>query len=295
MTWRFDMPKKYPIRRLLTVLLGLALAGRLALAQAAPKGELGQPSNQPSSILDQVGLDQHLNERIPLEASFVDESGQVVQLGRYFGQKPVIITMVYYQCPMLCSQVLNGLTSSLNVLRFNVGRDFNIVTVSFDPRDTPSAAAASKKTFLQRYRRAGSEEGWHFLTGNKDQIDALAHALGFRYAWDPEIQQYAHASGIMLLTPDGRIAQYYYGIEYAPRDLKFGLIEASQGKIGSLVEQVLLYCYHYDPSRGRYGAVIFNVLRVVALLTTLILGGFMAVMFRRDWVASRRRGLSRVG
>jgi protein SCO1/2 len=266
----------------------LLSASLSAFSQAAPKGDLGQTSSsQKPSILDQVGIDQRLNQQIPLELEFIDENGQPVHLQQYFGEKPVVLTLVYYQCPMLCSQVLNGLTSSLNVLKFNVGREFNVVTVSFDPRDTPATASDTKKRFLQRYRRPGSEQGWHFLTGKKDQIDALAQAVGFRYAWDPEIQQYAHASGIMLLTPDGHVAQYYYGIEYAPRDLKLGIIQTSQGKIGSLVDQMLLYCYHYDPSRGKYGAAIFNILRISALASVLVLGGFMFLMFRRDRTVAR--------
>jgi protein SCO1/2 len=163
-----------------------------------------------------------------------------------------------------------------------------VITVSFDPRDTAQDAATSKKRYMQRYRRAGAVQGWHFLTGKKDQIHALAEAVGFRYAWDPQIQQFAHASGIMLLTPDGRLAQYYYGIEYAPRDIQLGVIEASRGKIGNVVDKVLLYCYHYDPEKGKYGAVIFNILRVSALATVLVLGGFMIVMFRRDALAARQ-------
>jgi len=283
---------RLPIRVLSGILA--ALAGlTAAFAQAAPKGELGQaPANQKPSILDQVGIDQRLNQKIPLEAAFTDEHGQAVQLSQYFGQKPVVLVLVYYQCPMLCSQVLNGLTASLNVLKFNVGRDFNVVTVSFDPKDTPASAAATKKTFLERYRRPGAEEGWHFLTGKKDQIDALTNAVGFRYAWDPEIQQYAHASGIMILTPDGHLSRYFYGIEYGPRDLKLGLVEASQGRIGSVVEQVLLYCYHYDPARGKYGAVIFNILRLSALLTVLVLGGSLFWMLRRERASA---GGSRLG
>jgi protein SCO1/2 len=189
---------------------------------------------------------------------------------------------------MLCTQVLNGFAGAMNgIVRFNIGREFNVVTVSIDPRDTAQDAAAAKKKYLQRYRRPEAEQGWHFLTGKKDQIDALAQAVGFRYAWDPEIKQYAHASGIMLLTPQGRVAQYYYGIEYAPRDIQLGLIEASKGKIGNVVDQVVLYCYHYDPRQGRYGAAIFNVLRLSALATVLALGGFMLIMFRRDSLAAR--------
>jgi protein SCO1/2 len=287
------------IRKRLTV--GL-IAGLLALsastsvwAQAAPKLQPGDTmANQKPSILDQVGLDQRLNQQVPLNLTFNDETGQAVQLQQYFGTKPVILIMVYYQCPMLCTQVLNGFAGAMNgIVRFNIGREFNVVTVSIDPRDTPQDAAEAKKKYLARYRRPGAEQGWHFLTGKKDQIDALAQAVGFRYAWDPEIKQYAHASGLMLLTPDGRVAQYYYGIEYVPRDIQLGLIEASKGKIGNVVDEVILYCYHYDPTKGRYGAVIFNVLRLTALATVMVLGGFMIIMFRRDSLAARKGRLTR--
>lgn len=277
------------IRNVLAVTLMAACASAAVWSQAAPKLQPGDAvANQRPSILDQVGLDQRLDQQVPLNLAFNDENGQAVQLQQYFGSKPVILMLVYYQCPMLCTQVLNGFTGAMNgIVRFNIGREFNVVTVSIDPRDTPQDAAAAKKKYLQRYRRAGAAEGWHFLTGKKDQIDALAQAVGFRYAWDPEIQQYAHASGIMLLTPAGRVAQYYYGIEYAPRDIQLGLVEASKGKIGSVVDQVLLYCYHYDPRQGKYGAAIFNILRLTALATILALGGFMLVMFRRDSLAAR--------
>ncbi len=250
-------------------------------------------SNQKISIFDQVGLDQRLNQQIPLDLTFMDEDGRPVQLRQYFGSKPVLLTLVYYQCPMLCSQVLNGVAGALNgIVRFNVGRDFDVLTVSFDPRDTPKDAAESKKTYLSRYRRPGAAAGWHFLTGKKEQIQALTSAVGFRYAWDPAIQQYAHASGIMLLTPDGRLSRYFYGIEYAPRDIQFGVIEASQGRIGNVVDKVLLYCYHYDPAKGKYGAVVFNILRISALATLLVLGGFMVIMFRRDALAARQSRLT---
>ena len=280
---------------------GMVLVAAMALSmvssawtQAAPKLQPGDNvPNQKPSILDQVGLDQRLNQQVPLNLAFTDENGQPVQLQQYFGSKPVLMMLVYYQCPMLCTQVLNGFTGAMNgIVRFNIGREFNVVTVSIDPRDTPQDAAETKKRYIKRYRRPGAEQGWHFLTGKKDQIDALAQAVGFRYAWDPEIKQYAHASGIMLLTPDGRVAQYYYGIEYAPRDIQLGLIEASKGKIGNVVDQVLLYCYHYDPRQGKYGAAIFNVLRLSALATVLVLGGFMVVMFRRDSHAAREGRLT---
>lgn len=283
------------IRRIATLaLLGICAVG-VSWPQAAPKLQPGDAiPNQKPSILDNVGLDQRLNAQIPLDLAFVDDNGQAVQLQQYFGSKPVILMLVYYQCPMLCMQELTGFTGAmLGIRRFNIGREFNVVTVSIDPRDTAQEAAATKKRYLERYRRPEAEQGWHFLTGKKDQIDALAQAVGFRYAWDPEIQQYAHASGIMLLTPQGRVAQYYYGIEYAPRDIQLGLIEASKGKIGNVVDQVLLYCYHYDPRQGKYGAAIFNVLRLSALATVLALGAFMLIMFRRDSHAAREGRLTR--
>jgi len=283
------------IRNTFVIALLAVCASVSAWSQAAPKLQPGDAiPNQKPSILDQVGLDQRLNQQVPLDLAFVDDNGQAVRLQQYFGQKPVLLMLVYYQCPMLCTQVLNGFTGAMNgIVRFNIGREFNVVTVSIDPRDTAQDAAAAKKRYLQRYRRAGAAEGWHFLTGKKDQIDALAQAVGFRYAWDPEIKQYAHASGIMLLTPSGRVAQYYYGIEYAPRDIQLGLIEASKGKIGNVVDQVLLYCYHYDPRQGKYGAAIFNVLRLTALATVMALGGFMLIMFRRDSLAARKGGSTR--
>lgn len=285
------MKYRNTIRKTAAVAVLAVLSSVTALAQAAAPSmnpdEGG--TNQKLAIFDKVGIDQKLNQQVPLDLQFTDEHGQKVKLGQYFGKKPVLLTLVYFQCPMLCSQVLSGLTGTLNgIVRFNVGRDFEIVTVSFDPRDTTKDAAANKDSYLRRYRRAGAEQGWHFLTGSKDQIDALASAVGFRYAWDPEIQQFAHGSALMLLTPDGRMAQYYYGIEYAPRDVQLGLIEASQGKIGNVADQVLLYCYHYDPAKGKYGAAVFNILRISALATMLVLGGFVIIMFRRDALAARQ-------
>jgi protein SCO1 len=272
------------------MMAAITIGAAQAQVPAPQTGWQGDGStNQKIGILDQVGIDQRLNQQVPLDLTFLDENGKQVQLKQYFGSKPVLLALVYFQCPMLCSQVLGGIAGALNgIIRFDAGRDFNIVTVSFDPRDTPQAAAENKKRYLTRYRRPGAAEGWHFLTGKKQQIDELASAVGFRYAWDPEIKQFAHTSGIMLLTPDGRLAQYYYGIEYPPRDIQRGLIEASQGKIGNLVDKVELYCYHYDPTKGRYGAVIFNILRLSALVTVLVLGGFMVIMFRRDIVAARQ-------
>jgi protein SCO1/2 len=284
------------IRKLMAVSLLLASTGATVYSQASPRMQPGEGvTNQKPSILDQIGIDQRLNQQVPLDLTFTDEAGKGVQLKQYFGSKPVLLSLVYYKCPMLCSQVMAGLAGTLNgIVRFNAGRDFEVVTVSFDPSDTPQDAAQAKKSYGMRYRRAGGAEGWHFLTGRKDQIDALTSAVGFRYAWDAQNQQFAHASGIMLLTPDGRLAQYYYGIEYPPRDVQLGLVEASQGRIGNLADQIKLYCFHYDPAQGRYGAAIFNILRLSALATILLLGGFMIVMFRRDMLAARHDRLSRV-
>lgn len=281
------------IRKLVTASFVLACVGTLAWSQAAPKLLPGEnvPNTRPA-ILERVGIDQHLGQQVPLDLNFTDENGQPVRLRQYFGSKPVLLALVYFKCPMLCSEVQAGLTGALNgIVRFNVGRDFDVLTVSFDPSDTAKDAANDKRVYLSRYRRAGSEQGWHYLTGRQDQISALAEAVGFHYAWDAKAQQFAHASGIMLLTPDGRIAQYYYGIEYMPRDIQLGLIEASKGKIGNLADQILLYCFHYDPTQARYSAAIFNILRITAAITMLLVGGFIFIMFRRDIRSARKNPL----
>ena len=239
-------------------------------------------------ILREVGFDQRLGEKVPLDLPFRDETGKTVRLGDYFGQKPVVLALVYYECPMLCTLTLNGLVSALGVLTFDVGKEFEVVTVSFEPKETPEMAAAKKATYLGRYKREGAAEGWHFLTGDEDAIHKLTAAVGFRYAWDERTQQYAHPAGIMVLTPDGRMARYLYGVEYAPKDLRFSLIEASEGKVGTAVDQVVLFCYHYDPETGTYGAAIMRLLRVAGLLTLLGLGSFMLVMWRRDKKARHR-------
>jgi protein SCO1/2 len=238
-------------------------------------------SSQPSTLRD-VGIDQKLNEQVPLDLVFRDEAGKVVKLREYFGEKPVILSLVYYECPMLCNMILNGLYRSLRTLSFDVGREFNVVTVSFNPKETPALAAAKKDTYIKAYARPGAAQGWHFLTGAEESIRQLTQAVGFRYTYDPQTKQYAHASGIMVLTPQGKLARYFYGIEYAPKDLRLGLVEASAGKIGSPVDQVLLFCYHYDPVTGKYGVVIMRVIRLAGMATVLVLGAFMVVMFRRD-------------
>ncbi len=258
-------------------------------AQAPPDPRAsGGSINQKISILGQVGIDQRLNQRIPLDLVFLDESGRSVRLNQYFTSKPVILSLVYYRCPMLCYQELNGLVTALNgMTRFNLGREFDVVTVSFDPSDSPAVADETRKKYLQRYQRPAEAGAWHFLTGKQQQISALAKAVGFRYVWDPQIEQFAHASAIMLLTPEGYLSQYYYGIEYAPRDLQLGLVEASRGKIGSVVDQVLLYCYHYDPQQGKYTAAIFNILRISAFMTIVLAAGLVAMLWRRHTYAAK--------
>jgi protein SCO1/2 len=250
------------------------------------------PTNQRPPMLKQVGIEQHLDGQIPPHLSFHDENGKNVQLGGYFGRKPMILNLVYYQCPMLCGEVLSGLTGALTAVKFDIGNEFDIITVSIDPRETPAMAAEKKQTFVQRYHRNGAEQGWHFLTGDRANIEALTKAAGFGYQFDEKTGQFAHATAIMILTPEGKISRYLYGVEYPPKDLRLGLVEASQGKIGSAVDQVLLYCYHYDPATGKYGAIVMNVMQLAGVLTVLILGSFLFVMFHRP--APRSPGAERI-
>jgi len=220
-------------------------------------------------IVDGIGIEQRLNESVPLDLVFRDETGAQVRLGDYFGKKPVILSLVYLKCPMLCTLVLNGLVRSLRATSFDAGREFEVITVSFDPRETAETAATMKRVYMEEYRRPGAEQGWHFLTGDEASIARLTEAVGFRYKYDPESGQFAHASGIMVLTPKGRIAQYFYGLEYSARDLRLSLVESAENKIGSPVDQVLLYCFRYDPAKGKYGLVIMKALRVAGVGTVL--------------------------
>jgi protein SCO1/2 len=230
-----------------------------------------------------------LNQQLPLDLHFRDESGKDIRLGDYFGKRPVILSLVYYRCPMLCGEVLSGLVTSVNILSFDLGRDYDIVTVSIDPRETPTDASRMKAAYVRRYLHHSptAQQGWHFLTGTQDAIQQLTKTVGFRYVYDPRINQYAHASGIQVATSDGRLAQYFYGIEYSPRDLRLGLIEASKNHIGTVVDQLILYCYHYDPNTGHYGAMVMRIVRLSGLVTVLLLGGFIFTMVRRDVRAGR--------
>jgi protein SCO1/2 len=253
------------------------------------------PSSQTPSVLGTVAFEQRLNAQLPLDLPFRDEQGAAVTLGDYFGTKPVVLAFVYYECPMLCTQVLNGLESALRVLTESVGDEFDVVTVSFDPRETPVLALGKKKAYLDRYQRPQAERGWHFLTGDQGSIDALTRAAGFSYVWDEASQQFAHASGIVVATPDGKLSRYFFGIDYSPRDLKFALIESSAGRIGSLAEQLLLYCYHYDPAAGNYGFVAMRAVQLGGAVTLLALVGFVVISLRRDHKARLRQGYGEAG
>jgi len=267
------------VRSVAVSILGAALAAT-AFGQGMTQGIMSPPANMRPPGLKNVGIEQHLNDQIPPDLAFRDETGKPVRLADYFGKKPLILNLVYYQCPMLCGEVLSGLESALRVLKFDVGKEFDVLTVSFDPRETPEMAAAKKAEFLKHYGRAGAAEGWHFLTGPQNSITALTKAAGFDYEYDSKTGQFAHATAIMVLTPEGRIAQYYYGVEFAPKDLRLGLVQASQNKIGSIVDEVLLYCYHYNPDTGKYGAIISRILKLAAGATVFLLGTFLVVMFR---------------
>jgi protein SCO1 len=266
----------------------MMILGATASAQTLSNGMMGPPSNTRPPHLENVGIDQHLDTPIPPNLTFTDDNGRSVMLGDYFGNKPLILNLVYYNCTMLCGEELAGLTRAMKLIKFDLGKEFEIVTVSFDPRETPAIAAAKKKDFIQRYGRPGAADGWHFLTGSADSINALANAVGFKYQYDSKTNQYAHATAIVILTPQGRISRYLYGIDFPPKDLRLGLVEASHEKIGNPVDQVLLYCYHYDPASGKYGAVISNILKLGGAVTIVLLGGLLLVLFRLDKAASRR-------
>ncbi|MEZ5288991.1 MAG: SCO family protein [Vicinamibacterales bacterium] len=272
--------------RRVAVCAALAAAGGVSLAaqQQAPglSPAPGRPSNAMPQALQDVRFDQRLDGPLPLDAVFADDHGQRVTLGSYFGRRPVVLAFVYYDCPMLCDQILAGLVSGLGVLDQTAGKDFDVVAISFDARETPVQAAGKKATFVDRYARPGSEDGWHFLTGDAANIKRVTDAAGFHFAWDAATQQFAHASGAIVVTPDGRIARYLFGIEFPPRDLKFALMESSEGRVGSVVDQVLLYCYHYEPATGSYSLVAMNAVRLGGAVTLAAVLGFVAVSLRRD-------------
>jgi protein SCO1/2 len=269
------------------VLLALGLLSATVSAQMN-SGIMAPPANTRPPRLVNVGIEQHLDAQVPPDLSFRDETGKSVKLGDYFGHKPLILNLVYYNCTMLCGEALAGLASAMRLVKFDVGNEFDVVTVSFDPRETPEMAAAKKKDYVGRYGRANAAAGWHFLTGQPDSVNALTKAVGFQYQYDAKTNQYAHATAIMVLTPQGRVSRYFYGVDFPPKDLRMGLVEASQSKIGNAVDAVLLYCYHYDPETGKYGAIVANILRLAAGATILLLGGLLFILWRLDRAATRR-------
>jgi protein SCO1/2 len=275
-----------------TAVAGIVLcAGLFASSLAAQVSsyadkQMGQTNEQPP-ILKGIGIAQRLNQQIPLNLGFVDEAGQPVHLAEYFGKKPAILALVYFTCPMLCSEELNGLTGALQMVRYVPGKDFNVIVVSIDPDEGPDLAAAKKRSYLKRYGHPETANGWHFLTGTQPNIDALTRAVGFGYVKIPgpdgKLNQYAHASAIQIVTPEGKLAQYYLGVEYSPKDMLLGLDEASSNRIGSPVDNILTYCYHYDPQTNRHSLIVARVVQLGGFLTLVLLGGFMVIMFRRDY------------
>lgn len=251
-------------------------------------GMMSPPANTRPPRLENVGIEQHLDAEVPAGLVFRDETGKMVHLGDYYGRKPLILNLVYYNCTMLCGEALAGLASAMRLVKFDVGNEFDVITVSFDPRETPEMAAAKKQDYVRRYGRANAASGWHFLTGQPESINALTRAVGFQYQYDEKTNQYAHATAIMVLTPQGHISRYFYGVDFPPKDLRMGLVEASQNKIGNAVDAVLLYCYHYDPQTGKYGVMVANILKLSATVTILLLGGLLFILWRADRSATQK-------
>ncbi|MDX2032939.1 MAG: SCO family protein [Blastocatellia bacterium] len=262
--------------------VGTALCAAVALLSALCIVGYSQPASQRPPVLRDVNIDQLLNNQVPLDLEFRDETGKTVRLQDYFKDKPVILSLVYFDCPQLCTMELTGLLGCFKTLPMMAGRDFVSLTVSFDPREKPELARAKKEEYIRRLAKPDAAGGWHFLTGEEAQIEALARSVGFRFVWDPVTKQYAHSSGIIILTPQGKVSRYFFGIEYAPRDVRFGLIDASQDKIGSLADQIILYCYQYDPERGTYGLVMTRLLRIFGGVTVVTLVALILFLRRKD-------------
>jgi protein SCO1/2 len=274
--------------RLISGVFALVLSASAVMGQAVPSSTGPAAQNMPL-VLQNVGFEPQLNAHLPLDLPFRDETGRNVQLREYFTQKPVLLALVYYGCPMLCNQTEQGVVGALRMLSFNPGRDYEVVFVSFDPRESPDMAAQKKESALTHFRRPETASGWHFLTGSKESIDALTKGANFRYSFDQKSNLFAHASGIMLLTPDGRISRYFYGVEYPSRDVRLGLVDASAGKIGTPVDRALLFCYQYDPTSARYSASILKIIRLAGVLTILAMVVAMLIFRRRDIVAARTK------
>ena len=254
-----------------------------------PRPAAGPASTETPKQLENVTFEQRLETRLPLDAPFKDEAGRDVTLGDYFGKRPVVLAFVYYSCPMLCTQILNGVSSAVKVMPFTVGEDFDVVFVSFDHRETPQLAAEKKAAQLEDYHQSATAAGWHYLTGTEASIARVTSAAGFSYRWDESTGQFAHVSGVLVTTPDGRLSRYFYGVEYSPKELRMALVESGEGHIGSAVDQLLLYCYHYDPATGKYGVIAMNVVRLGGALTVILLGGFIWAMRRREIMPKEKR------
>ena len=271
------------------LLLSLLLSPGWAWGQVGRTApEPGEAAGNRPGLLSKIAIEQRLNTQLPLDLVFTDETGRDVRLGEFFGKRPVILALVYYECPMLCTQVLNGLVTALGVMQFEPGKEFDVVAVSFNPREGPGLASQKKANYLERYGRPHTARGWHFLTGKEESIRRLTDAVGFRYAYDEKIKQYAHGAGIELLTPRGVLSRYFYGIEFSPRDIRLGVIEASEERIGTVIDDVLLFCYHYDPATGKYGAAVLRMVRVGGVATVVAFLSFLAVNLRRERGAGKR-------
>jgi protein SCO1 len=272
-----------PLRWSAMILAVCVMSVDIAWAQYGNQPKPGTPASEIPQQLKDVTFEQRLNEPLPLDATFRTETGREVKLGEYFGKgKPVVLAFVYYQCPMLCTQVLNGISSALKAVPFTPGEDFDVVLISFDPRDTPESAAEKERTHLDYWGAHASAGAWHFLTGDEANIRRATSAAGFSYRWDETTGQFAHVSGLLVVTPDGHLSRYFYGVEYSPKELRMALVESGQGHIGSAIDELLLYCYHYDPAAGRYGVIVMNLLRLGGALTVAFLAGFILLMRRRD-------------
>jgi len=269
-------------RRAIVVTLAVAVGLRLLTAVPALAHTGNEPYTKDEAFLKEIAFDQKLGAQLPLDLPFTDDTGKAVRLGEYFGQKPVLMLITYFNCTMLCPLLLDGLVRALRPISFDIGQQFTVLTVSINPRETPAIAASRKELYVQRYGRPGAERGWHFLTGTADAIAALTQPIGFRFVYDKKKDEYAHASGIVIFTPEGKAARYLYGVEFSPRDMRLALIEATNHTIGNPVDQIMLYCFHYDPLTGKYGVVIMNVIRLAGSATVAVLGTFMFLMFRRD-------------
>ncbi len=274
-------------RRLSTICATAALAVAAMVSPAAQRSmpgssSPGQPALAPLPILKEVSIDQKLDELVPLDIPFTDERGREVTLATYFGARPVVLALVYYECPMLCTQVLNGLFSSMEPVKIDAGRDFDVVVVSFDPGETPAMALAKRSVYVKHYQRPTAETGIHFLTGRQESIDRLADAVGFRYVYDEAIDQYAHPAAVTVLTPQGKVSKYLYGVEFAPLDFRLAVVSAGEGRIGTLIDQALLYCFDYDPAMGKYSVAIMALVRIGFVLTLAGLGAFVFVHLRRE-------------